>query len=85
MQKVEFEHGGPTYDSKYPEGIPTSVKLTLKNGKELDSKLVMFPVGHARYEGEGFEDLLDYKFTELGKMGLSKKNLASAIEDLSDL
>jgi 2-methylcitrate dehydratase len=25
MEKIEFEHGGSEYDSKYPEGIPTSV------------------------------------------------------------
>jgi len=25
MEKMTFEHGGQEYDSKYPEGIPTSV------------------------------------------------------------
>jgi 2-methylcitrate dehydratase len=25
MEKIEFEHGGKEYDSKYPDGIPTSV------------------------------------------------------------
>ena len=48
MEKAEFEHGGKEYDSKYPEGIPTSVVFTLNNGKVLDSKFVMFPSGHAR-------------------------------------
>jgi 2-methylcitrate dehydratase len=27
MAKIEFEHGGPEYDAKYPEGIPTSIKI----------------------------------------------------------
>jgi 2-methylcitrate dehydratase len=32
MSKIEFEHGGPDYDSKYPEGIPTSVQIQTKSG-----------------------------------------------------
>lgn len=27
MAKIEFEHGGPEYDAKYPEGIPTSIQI----------------------------------------------------------
>jgi len=27
MDKISFTHGGKEYDSKYPEGIPTSVKI----------------------------------------------------------
>lgn len=34
MECIEFEHGGPEYDAKYPDGIPTSVVITLK-GKNL--------------------------------------------------
>jgi 2-methylcitrate dehydratase len=30
MDKIVFEHGGPEYDSKYPEGIPTSVAIKTK-------------------------------------------------------
>lgn len=48
MDKTVFTHGGKEYDDRYPEGIPTSVKITLKNGDVLDSSLVMFPSGHAR-------------------------------------
>jgi 2-methylcitrate dehydratase len=32
MERISFEHGGKAYDDKYPEGIPTSLKVTLKNG-----------------------------------------------------
>lgn len=39
MEKTGFTHGGKEYDEKYPEGIPTSVKITLKGGKVLDSSL----------------------------------------------
>ena len=37
MEKAEFEHGGKSYDDKYPEGIPTSVVITLADGNVLDS------------------------------------------------
>lgn len=30
MQAIQFEHGGKAYDSKYPDGIPTSVVITTK-------------------------------------------------------
>ena len=30
MEKIEFVHGGPEYDSKYPEGIPTSISIKTK-------------------------------------------------------
>ncbi len=30
MECIEFEHGGEKYDSKYPDGIPTSVVITTK-------------------------------------------------------
>ena len=48
MEKIDFQHGGVEYDTKYPEGIPTSLELRTNTGKVLDSGLVMFPGGHAR-------------------------------------
>ena len=47
MTKIEFEHGGPEYDSQYPKGIPTSIKIETANGKEYDSGLVLYPGGHS--------------------------------------
>jgi 2-methylcitrate dehydratase len=32
MKKCTFTHGGKSYDEKYPEGIPTSISVTLKSG-----------------------------------------------------
>ena len=48
MQKITFSHGGPEYDAKYPDGIPTSMDIKLKGGKTISSGLVMYPSGHAR-------------------------------------
>lgn len=30
MEKIEISHGGVEYDSKYPDGIPTSVQIHTK-------------------------------------------------------
>ncbi|MFM7808403.1 MAG: MmgE/PrpD family protein, partial [Planctomycetota bacterium] len=48
MAKMDFEHGGAEYDKRYPEGIPTSLKVEMEGGESFDSGLVMFPAGHAR-------------------------------------
>ena len=40
MEKIIFEHGGPEYDKRYPDGIPTSVEITLK-GIELLITLII--------------------------------------------
>lgn len=31
MEKISFEHGGPEYDKRYPDGIPTSVIINAKS------------------------------------------------------
>merc|ERR1711959_514162 len=48
MAKISFSHGGPEYDAKYPDGIPTSIDITTRGGKKISSGLVMYPSGHAR-------------------------------------
>jgi len=30
MSKIEFEHGGESYDELYPEGLPTSIQVVTK-------------------------------------------------------
>ena len=72
MQKIDFSHGGPEYDSKYPEGIPTSLELYLKDGTTLDSGLVMFPGGHSRCTNISAKEVLGHKFKVLGKLALEK-------------
>jgi 2-methylcitrate dehydratase len=66
MKKVTFRHGGPEYDAKYPEGIPTSVVVTGSDGGRFDSGLVMFPAGHAGNTSADLEDILRHKFEMLG-------------------
>ncbi|XOV75170.1 MAG: hypothetical protein ACFHWZ_17270 [Phycisphaerales bacterium] len=48
MAKIKFVHGGPEFDRNYPDGIPTSIKITDDQGKTHDSGMVMYPAGHAQ-------------------------------------
>ena len=48
MARIDFRHGGPDYDRRYPDGIPTTVDIDHKALGPLTSGLVMYPEGHAR-------------------------------------
>ncbi len=65
MDKISFDHGGPAYDEKYPDGIPTSVIVTADDGTRYDSGLVMYPAGHARNTTADLPDLLGNKWIKL--------------------
>lgn len=79
MSKIEFVHGGPEYDAKYPEGIPTSVAIVDSRGRRRESGLVMFPAGHARNADADLEDILDHKFRMLGAIALPDGSDARAL------
>ncbi|NUQ67129.1 MAG: MmgE/PrpD family protein [Phycisphaerales bacterium] len=72
MGKMTFEHGGAEYDSKYPDGIPTSIVIHDDSGNPYDSGLIMYPGGHARnHAGQDKIDLVDvlnHKFQMLGRL-----------------
>merc|ERR1719384_2712158 len=78
MAKTTFTHGGPEYDAKYPEGIPTSMDITLKNGKVLSSGFVMFPSGHARNETADLKKILAHKNRMLGNIVFSNQDTVDA-------
>merc|ERR1719163_1003304 len=73
MQKITFEHGGAEYDAKYPDGIPTSLDVTLKGGKKFSSGLVMYPTGHARNTTADLKGILDHKNNLLGDLVFQDK------------
>jgi 2-methylcitrate dehydratase len=68
MAKMEFAHGGAEYDRRYPDGIPTSIVITLTDGSSFDSGLVMYPAGHARNTTANLKDILHYKARLLGAL-----------------
>lgn len=75
MTKCTFSHGGKAYDEKYPEGIPTSISVTLKGGQKYDSGFVMFPSGHSRNSSANLKDILNYKNNLFGRLALSESEL----------
>jgi 2-methylcitrate dehydratase len=83
MQRIEFRHGGAEYDSRYPDGIPTSIAITDGSGARHDSGLVMYPAGHARNTTANLADILRHKFRLLG--GMAVKDSDAALAKLSGL
>ena len=82
MQRIEFVHGGPEYDERYPDGIPTSVEVIHRSGT-FSSGLVMHPLGHARHSGEGLEHVLRTKFERL--LGLAGRDVDAMTNRLSPM
>merc|ERR1719413_43137 len=73
MGKITFSHGGPEYDAKYPDGIPTSMDITLKGGKKISSGLVMYPSGHACNTAADLRKILKHKNRMLGDIVFSDR------------
>jgi 2-methylcitrate dehydratase len=71
IEKIEPVHGGPDYDSKYPDGIPTNLAIQHEKLGLLDSGLVMYPAGHARNTNADLDDLLKHKFEKLATLGVA--------------
>ena len=86
IEKIGFEHGGPDYDAKYPDGIPTSVVITDANGNSFDSGLVMYPAGHARNQTADLTSILNHKFNLLGSIAFEgPTQVAEVIANLQTL
>jgi len=82
MQRIEFRHGGPEYDARYPDGIPTTLEIEHARLGNLASGLVMYPEGHARNPGGRLEELLSHKFQLLA--GLAVSDVAALRRRFSD-
>ena len=77
MERITFRYGGPEYDARYPDGIPTSVRATLADGTVLDSGLVMYPAGHARNQTADLQAILMTKFARLGEIAFGNRSEAT--------
>lgn len=78
MDKIEFEHGGPSFDEKYPEGIPTSLEMSL-GGQSVGGEFVMFPSGHARNTTADLHGILAHKFEKLGDLAFDSAETRSEV------
>ncbi|NBW87562.1 MAG: hypothetical protein EBR23_12270, partial [Planctomycetia bacterium] len=63
--RIEIAHGGPDYDARYPDGIPTSVEIEHATLGMLAGGLVQHPLGHARSDAGRTAALVDLKFDRL--------------------
>ncbi len=71
IEKIDFRHGGPEYDAKYPDGIPTTVEIEHTTLGWLSSGLVMYPGGHARCTTVDRDAILGHKFRQLASLGVA--------------
>jgi 2-methylcitrate dehydratase len=62
MPHIDFRHGGPEFDQRYPDGIPTTVELGHAKLGPQTSGLIMYPEGHARCDATNLVPLLQHKF-----------------------
>ena len=83
MAKIDFRHGGAEYDTKYPDGIPTTLEIEHCTLGKLTSGLVMYPEGHARNTSGNLPSLLQHKFQRLA--GLGVRDVAALQQCLTNL
>jgi 2-methylcitrate dehydratase len=73
MEKIEFRHGGPEYDAKYPDGIPTTLEIDHAELHTLSSGLTLYPLGHARNpDSATLDDVLNHKFQALASLAVDR-------------
>jgi len=72
IAKMAIIHGGPEFDARYPDGIPTSLTIDHASFGRLESGLVCHPLGHARSDQAATAAVVDLKFDRL---------VAGAVED----
>jgi 2-methylcitrate dehydratase len=83
ISRIDFRHGGPEYDRRYPDGIPTSLEIDHASLGTLASGLIMYPEGHARNTSGNLDHLLRYKFDRLAALGV--KNTESLYSRVTGL
>jgi len=81
MAKITFSHGGPEYDAKYPDGIPTQIDMSLKGGKKISSGMVMYPSGHARNTTANLRNILAHKNRMLGDIVFNERSQVDSFVD----
>merc|ERR1712060_1001511 len=81
MAKISFSHGGPEFDARYPDGIPTQIDISLKGGKQISSGMVMYPSGHARNTSADLRKILAHKNRMLGSIVWSDEGHVEQVVD----
>lgn len=55
------------------------------NGQDFDSGMVMYPGGHARNTTIDLKNVLDHKFSLIGKLGVSTRSLNGILGRMEEL
>jgi len=85
MEKINIAHGGPEFDARYPDGIPTMLEMEHVQFGRVSSGLVMYPEGHARNTSGRLDELLRLKFQRLASHGVQSVDaLHSRFSQLAD-
>ncbi len=71
MSKIELVHGGPEFDAKYPDGIPTQLEIEHARLGKRSSEIVMYPLGHARNTSPELDGVLADKFRALAALAVT--------------
>ena len=66
IDKISIEHGGADYDSLFPKGQPSRVRVECAQGC-FDSELVLTPPGYSSCTEYRTRDILDVKCQRMGK------------------
>jgi 2-methylcitrate dehydratase len=72
MSKIELIHGGPEFDARYPDGIPTQLEIEHSVLGTRSSSLVMYPLGHARNTSPALQRALSDKFDALARLAVTQ-------------
>ena len=65
IDRIVIEHGGPDYDRRYPDGIPTSVSIEHASLGTVGGGIVQHPLGHARSDADRTAAVVALKFDRL--------------------
>ena len=85
MERIDLEYGGEEYDSKYPDGIPTTISIQTSQNENLSSGFVMYPGGHARNTTADLNGILDHKFNLLANLALEQEDVADFINKINSI
>jgi len=65
IARMRIDRGGPDYDARYPDGIPTSVEIDHESLGRLGGGLVQYPLGHCRSDPARTAAVVALKFDRL--------------------
>jgi 2-methylcitrate dehydratase len=85
MSKIDLIYGGPEFDAKYPDGIPTRIEIEHTRHGTRSSDFVMYPLGHARNSDPEFDEVLSHKFHALASLAVAQpEKLKERLTDLAE-